>query len=423
MAHISDRPSADGSQNDVPTPHTRRPVRGRRVTTAIAAVTFLLSPLAFSAHAADAAAPTGRILGAGAPDAVSGSYIVSLKPGRGLTARSDAGRELARKYGATIRHTYGSALNGYSVRLSEAQAKRLAADPAVASVSQDARVRIAAAQPDPPSWGLDRIDQSDLPLDDSYTPPAGGGSGVTAYVIDAGVSTGHQDFGGRASSGWDFVDGDADAQDGHGHGTHVAGTIAGTSHGVAKQADVVGVRVLDDEGSGTIAQVIAGIDWVAKNAEKPAVANMSLGGILNAQLDDAVRGAIASGVTFTVAAGNNGLPTLLFSPARVTEAITVGATDRTDARASFSNWGPGVDVFAPGVDITSAWHTSGSATNTISGTSMAAPHAAGAAALHLDDHPADAPAAVEKALTDGAAQGRISGAGLGSPNRLLQVGD
>ncbi|NJQ03076.1 S8 family peptidase [Streptomyces zingiberis] len=373
------------------------------------------------AHATTgAAAPAGRILDTGSPDAVGGSYIVSLEPASGLTARSAAGEALARKYGAKIDHTYGSALNGYALNLTEGQAKRLAADPRVASVAQNARVRIAETQANPPSWGLDRIDQADLPLDHSYTVPGNGGAGVTAYVIDTGVDTTHPDFGSRAHSGWDFVEGDAVAQDAHGHGTHVAGTVAGTAHGVAKNADVVGVRVLDAEGSGTIAQVIAGIDWVARNARKPAVANMSLGGVLNSQLDTAVRNAVASGVTFTVAAGNNGLPALLFSPARVAEAITVGATDRNDARASFSNWGPGVDVFAPGVDTVSTWP--GGGTRTASGTSMASPHAAGVAALHLGEHPDATPAQVETALTSGAAQGKISGAGTGSPNRLLQSG-
>ncbi|MEU6079676.1 S8 family peptidase [Streptomyces sp. NPDC047108] len=392
-----------------------------RLSAAVIAVTTV-AVLSAATLPARAAPSEGRIVGAGSPGAISSSYIVTLKSGSGgMAAGSDAGKDLARKYGASIRHTYGAALNGYAVRLPAAQARRLAADPGVASVVQDTEVSLAGTQENPPSWGLDRIDQANLPLDASYTWPGGGGSGVTAYVIDTGIRTAHQDFGGRASSGWDFVDDDAVANDGNGHGTHVAGTIAGGSYGVAKKARVVGVRVLDSDGSGSTAQVIAGIDWVASHARKPAVANMSLGGLFNSQLDAAVRNAIAAGVTFTVAAGNDNLPADLFSPARVSEAITVGATDRTDRKASFSNWGGTVDLFAPGVDITSAWNTSNSGSEKISGTSMAAPHAAGAAAVYLGDHPSASPAGVAKALVDRAAPGKVGGAGLGSPNRLLQV--
>ncbi|MZD09102.1 S8 family serine peptidase, partial [Streptomyces sp. SID5785] len=255
----------------------------------------------------------------------------------------------------------------------------------------------------------------------SYTWPRTAGAGVTVYVIDTGVRTSHRDFGGRASSGWDFVDDDPVAQDGNGHGTHVAGTVAGAAYGVAKKARVVAVRVLDDTGSGTTAQVIAGIDWVTRHAHRPAVANMSLGGSANAQLDAAVRASIASGVTYTVAAGNDGLPASWYSPARVPEAVTVGATGPTDARAGFSDWGTSLDLFAPGVDITSASYASDTGAATYSGTSMASPHAAGAAALYLGDRPRATPAEVGRALTDRAVTGRVTGAGPGSPNRLLQV--
>jgi subtilisin family serine protease len=244
---------------------------------------------------------------------------------------------------------------------------------------------------------------------------------VTVYVIDTGIRITHKDFGGRASYGWDFVDNDTTAQDGNGHGTHVAGTIAGTTYGVAKKAKVVGVRVLDNAGAGTTSQVIAGIDWVTQHAHKPAVANLSLGGYHNAQLDAAVRNSIASGVTYTVAAGNDGLQAGLYSPADVKEAITVGATDRNDARAAFSNIGPAVDLFAPGVAITSASYTSDTAKATFSGTSMASPHAAGAAAVYLAGHPRATPAQVSRALVTGAVSGKVSGAGLGSPDKLLQV--
>ncbi|GAA3594326.1 S8 family peptidase [Streptomyces osmaniensis] len=374
-----------------------------------------LSATSMPAHAA----PEGQILGAGDPGSVSGSYVVTLK---GATrAPSTAGKSLAEKYGAKISHTYGTVLNGYSVRADERQAKRLAADPRVASVVQDTRVTLEHTQKNPPSWGLDRIDQANLPLDKSYTWPESAGVGVTVYVIDTGIRISHKDFGGRASYGWDFVGNDRSAGDGNGHGTHVAGTIAGKQYGVAKKAEVVAVRVLDNAGGGTTAQVIAGIDWVTRHAKKPAVANVSLGGNRNAQLDAAVRNSIAAGVTYTVAAGNDGLPAGLYSPAAVREAITVGATGRKDARAGFSNTGSVLDVFAPGVSITSASYASDTGRATFSGTSMASPHVAGVAALYLTDHPKASPAQVSKSLVAQAASGKVSGRGLGSPNKLLQV--
>ncbi|WP_408057338.1 S8 family peptidase [Streptomyces chiangmaiensis] len=365
------------------------------------------------------AAPEGVVLGAGAPGAVSGSYIVTLKGG--TKAPSDLGKSIAEKYGAKISQTYGTALNGYAVRVDERQARRLAADSRVASVVQDTTVTLDHYQKNPPSWGLDRIDQRNQPLDRGYTWPEPAGAGVTVYVIDTGIRISHKDFGGRASYGWDFVGNDRIAADANGHGTHVAGTIAGTGYGVAKQAKVVAVRVLDATGAGTTAQVIAGIDWVTRHARKPAVANLSLGGYANVQLDAAVRNSIASGVSYAVAAGNDRLPAGLYSPARLPQAITVGASDQKDARASFSNWGSSLDLFAPGVAITSDSSASDTAKATFSGTSMATPHVAGAAALYLAEHSKATPAQVSQALVRQAVPGKIKAAGAGSPNRLLQV--
>ncbi|MEV1049140.1 S8 family serine peptidase [Streptomyces sp. NPDC049916] len=400
------------------TPHARRRLASATVIATAAAVA-LGTAAALPATAAERA-PEGVVQNAGAPGAVSDSYIVTLKD----SARSDSaqGRALAKKYGASIERTYRAALNGYAVEATEAEAKRFAADPAVASVSQNRTFTVDATQTNPPSWGLDRIDQRNLPLDRRYTYPDKAGEGVTAYVIDTGVRISHSDFGGRASNGYDAIDNDNVAQDGHGHGTHVAGTVAGTAYGVAKKAKVVAVRVLDNQGSGTTAQVVAGIDWVTANAVKPAVANMSLGGGADTVLDAAVRRSIASGITYAVAAGNESANASTKSPARVAEAITVGSTTSTDARSSFSNFGAVVDLFAPGSSITSAWNTGDTATNTISGTSMASPHVAGAAAIHLADNPGSTPAQVAAGLVGAATTGVVGSPGTGSPNRLLYVG-
>ncbi|MFE7773918.1 S8 family serine peptidase [Streptomyces sp. NPDC057445] len=388
---------------------------------AIAVATLALGAAAALPATAAEAAPEGVIENADAPGAIAGSYIVTLDESA-ADAGSKAGKALAAEYGAKIKKTYNAALNGYSVELSEAQAKKFAADPAVESVVQNRVFTISGTQPSPPSWGLDRIDQKALPLNQSYTYPDSAGQGVTAYIIDTGVRITHSDFGGRASYGYDAIDNDNTAQDGNGHGTHVAGTVAGSSYGVAKKAKIVGVRVLDNSGSGTTEQVVAGIDWVTQNAVKPAVANMSLGGGVDTALDTAVRNSIASGVTYAIAAGNDGANATNTSPARVTEAITVGSTTSSDARSSFSNYGSVLDIFAPGSSITSAWNSGDSATNTISGTSMATPHVTGAAALYLADNRTATPAQVSTALTTAATPNVVGSPGSGSPNRLLYVG-
>ncbi|MFC9591865.1 S8 family serine peptidase [Streptomyces sp. NPDC056944] len=398
----------------------RAPRRRTATAAAVAVAALALGSLTALPAAAAPAAPEGVVENAGAEGTVPGSYIVTLD--ESAQAETAKGRAVAARFGAKIKRTYTSAINGYSVELSEAQARKLAADPAVRSVVQNRVFHVDGTQPSPPSWGLDRIDQKALPLNQSYTYPDSAGQGVTAYIIDTGVRITHSDFGGRASYGYDAIDNDNTAQDGHGHGTHVAGTVAGSSYGVAKKAKIVGVRVLDDSGSGTTEQVVAGIDWVTQNAVKPAVANMSLGGGVDSVLDQAVRNSIASGVTYAVAAGNETDNAANHSPARVAEAITVGATTSTDAKASYSNYGSGLDLFAPGSSITSSWNGSDSATNTISGTSMATPHVVGAAALYLADNPTATPAQVSAALVSAATPNVVTSPGTGSPNRLLYVG-
>ncbi|MFF3604071.1 S8 family serine peptidase [Streptomyces sp. NPDC002463] len=378
---------------------------------AAAAVTALLA-----GNLAGAATPAeGTVYGLGAPGAVDGSFVVILDASANKA-------ELAKKYGGTLQRSYGSEVNGFSASgLTVQEAKRLAADPAVGTVVQNKRFTINETQEKPPSWGLDRIDQTETAGDDKYTYPDGGGEGVTAYVIDTGVRITHQDFGGRATHGFDAVDKDDSADDGNGHGTHVAGTIAGTAHGVAKKAKIVAVRVLDDNGSGTTEQVVAGIDWVTQHHSGPSVANMSLGGGADEALDAAVKRAIDSGVTFAVAAGNESSDAGQGSPSRVPEAITVASSTKDDEQSDFSNFGAVVDLYAPGSDITSDWNDSDTGTKTISGTSMATPHVTGAAALYLAAHPSATPAETAEALTGAATPDAIKNATSGTANKLLKV--
>ncbi|HET9143594.1 S8 family peptidase [Actinophytocola sp.] len=348
-----------------------------------------------------------------APEPAASGYIVTLRTGVPAV--------LADRFAGRVEHVYDGGFRGFAARLTASEARRLAGDPAVASVEADTGVRALGEQPNPPSWGLDRIDQRNLPLDKLYR-YATGAPNVTAYVIDTGVRATHQDLRGRVAGGVDFVDDDNNPDDGNGHGTFIASIIGGTRFGVAKEIRIVPVRVLGNNGAGSIADVIAGVDWVAANARKPAVVNMSLGGSANPALDSAVRAAIASGVTFVVAAGSSASDAGNFSPARVPEAITTAATQINDCVFTPSNFGPLIDLYAPGASITGAWATSDTATSTLSGTSFSTPHVVGGAALYLAGAPTATPAQVATALINRSTKNILCNPRPNTPNRLLYTG-
>ncbi|WP_251091708.1 S8 family peptidase [Streptomyces sp. Caat 7-52] len=373
-------------------------------------------------HAADTA-PPGRIHSV--TGALPGRYVVVLKgpASPSVSAREEATR-IAGAHGTTVRHAFGRVLHGYAAEMTADQARRTAADARVAYVEQDAVHHGSTTQSNPPSWGLDRVDQRSLPLDHGYTYGTTA-SNVTVYLVDSGLRTTHTQFQGRASIGVDEVGDGRNGQDCLGHGTHVAGTVGGKEHGVAKGVKIVAVRVLNCNDSASTSSIIAAADWITAHAVKPAVVNMSINssnGRVSSSEDTAIKNSIASGVTWVVSSGNSGADACDNSPGDIAPAIVVNNSDSTDTRRSSSNYGPCTDLFAPGTSITSAWNTSDTATNTISGTSMAAPHVTGAAALWLSAHPTATPADVQAALIDSATAGKIKDARAGTPNRLLWTG-
>ena len=365
---------------------------------------------------------------------IEGQYIVVIK-GQAVTPDIDDKIDrMAFKRNARIGERWKHAINGFVAQMSAADARALAQDPAVALVEEDGLVSINATQNPAPSWGLDRIDQQNLPLDSSYTYNVSG-QGVTAYIIDTGILASHVDFGGRVTGGFTAIGDGLGTTDCHGHGTHVAGTVGGTVYGVAKSVNLVAVRVLGCTGSGTYSGVIAGIDWVIANKRLPAVANMSLGGGASPALDTAVQNLVDAGVTLAVAAGNSNADACAGSPARAPAALTVGATGTVisgtltlpDDRASYSNFGTCLDLFAPGSSITSDTYdknnpASNTATAVKSGTSMASPHVAGVAALYLSANPGATPSQATEAIVTNATVNKVTNAGIGSPNRLLYAG-
>ncbi|MEV7422042.1 MULTISPECIES: S8 family peptidase [unclassified Streptomyces] len=386
-----------------------------------AATALLLAlPLLGAPAVTHAATPSAPVAVGRSPHAVPGEYIVTLKPGR-------AAGEVLRTLRVTPRFSYTDALNGFAARLDPALLRAVRTSPAVAAVEENSRLTVhgSARRDGPPGratrapapvWGLDRIDQRALPLDHAFT-TRGHGEGVSAYVVDTGIDYTHPEFGGRAVPGFDAVGDGGNGLDCNGHGTHVAGTVGGLTYGVAPRARLVSVRVVDCTGNGDKAQYIAGLDWVARNAEGPAVVNASLGEEKSTAINDATTALSGRGVLPVVSAGNDASDACSASPASAAGVLTVAASDREDRESDFSNWGPCVSLYAPGQAITSAWPGGGS--RVLNGTSMAAPHATGVAALYLAGHPAATPEAVRSFLVGRSTGNALTHVHPGTPNRLL----
>lgn len=384
---------------------------------------------------AQTSSPNAPLVSPQSAQIVQDHYIVVYK--KGFSAASDAVgiQSSVSALGGEVKFVYHTALNGYSAYLPAQALASIRANPAVAYVAADGMIQLdpedvvtGQTTQGGATWGLDRIDQHGMPLSNTYNYNKTG-TGVNVYVIDTGIRATHVDFGGRVTLDFDSVGDGQNGNDCQGHGTHVAGTIGSATYGVAKNVQLHAVRVFGCIGGASFSQVIAGVDWVAANHISPAVANMSLGGGAYAPIDDAVNNLIDSGVVVTVSAGNSNVDACTYSPARVPNAITVGATNIDDSRGAitytdgsrvyYSNWGPCVDVFAPGTDITSLWNDSDVDTATISGTSMASPHVAGVAALYMEDHPNATALEVRNAIVDTSTRNQITTLGVGSPNRLL----